>query len=155
MTIRSGGRARERSQARPADPGTYEEPWQPEYVQETGRGGGRDGGGRNGGGGHNGGYNGWNTNRRRGLPGLVKFLLFALVLGGIVVLLLVTALRPLIRSAVVGWAADSPAALGVPFVADLVKEDLGAKLTDPASTDATQVAFEVKNGESASEIAAR
>lgn len=155
MTIRSGGRARERSQARPADPGTYEEPWQPEYVQETGRGGGRDGGGRNGGGGHNGGYNGWNTNRRRGLPGLVKFLLFALVLGGIVVLLLVTALRPLIRSAVVGWAADSPAALGVPFVADLVKEDLGAKLTDPASTDATQVAFEVKTGESASEIAAR
>ena len=45
MTIRSGGRARERGQARPADPGTYDEPWQPECVTDT-RGGGRGGGGR-------------------------------------------------------------------------------------------------------------
>ena len=44
MTIRSGGRARERSQARPAEPGTYDDAWQPEYVTDTrgsGRGGGR------------------------------------------------------------------------------------------------------------------
>ncbi|HYX10327.1 MAG TPA: hypothetical protein VE817_00005, partial [Candidatus Acidoferrum sp.] len=102
MTIRSGGRARERSQARPADPGAYEEAWQPEYVTDTRRGGGR-----------NGGSNGWNdSRRRRGLPGIVKFLLFALVLGGLVVILLITALRPLIRGAVVGWATDNPAALG-------------------------------------------
>jgi UPF0755 protein len=151
MTIRSGGRARERSQARPADPGTYDEAWQPEYAADTGRGGRNGGGGgRNGGG-----YNGWNDGRRRGLPGFVKFLLFALVLGGIVVILLITALRPLIRTAVVGWAADNPAALGLPFVADLVEEDLGDKLTAPASTDTTQVPFEVNSGETASDIAAR
>jgi UPF0755 protein len=145
MTIRSGGRARERSQARPAEPGAYDDTWQPEYLADTrgdkGRGGGR---------------NGWNDGRRRrGLPGIVKFLLFALVLGGIVVILLVTALRPLIRNAVVGWATDNPAALGMPFVADLVREDLGSKLVDPASTDTTQVSFTVDQGESASTIAAR
>ena len=153
MTIRSGGRARERSQARPAEPGAYDEAWQPEYASDTGRGGGgRNGGGRNGGG-----YNGWNDSRgRRGLPGILKFLLFALVLGGIVILLLVTALRPLVRDAVVGWASDNPAALGVPFVADLVREDLGAKLTDPASPDDTmQVSFTVDPGENASAIAAK
>ena len=146
MTIRSGGRARERSQARPADPGAYDEAWQPEYAPDTRRGGGRNGGGSNG----------WNDGRRRrGIPGIVKFLLFALVLGGVVIILLVTALRPLVRDAVLGWATDNPAALGMPFVKDLVREDLGSKLTDPASPDTTQVSFEVKSGESASTIAAR
>ena len=153
MTIRSGGRARERSQARPLDHGVDSEVWQPEYATDTGRGG-RNGGGRNGGN-NGGGYNGWGNQRRRGLPGIVKFLLFALVLGGIVVVLLVTALRPLIRSAVVGWAADNPTALGVPFVADLVKEDLGPKLTTAASADTTQVPFTVDQGETASTVAER
>jgi UPF0755 protein len=145
MTIRSGGRARERSQARPADPGAYDESWQPQYAPDT----------RRGGGGRNGGPNGWNDGRRRGIPGILKFLLFALVLGGIVIVLLITALRPLVRGAVVGWATDNPAALGVPFVKDLVREDLGSKLTEPASTDTTQVPFEVNPGESASTIAGR
>jgi UPF0755 protein len=151
MTIRSGGRARERSQARPVDHGVGadSEVWQPEYADLSR--GGRRGAGYSGGGG----YNGWGDQPRRGIPGIVKFLLFALILGGIVVLLLVTALRPLIRSAVVGWASDSPAALGVPFVADLVREDLGPKLTTAASADTTQVPFTVDNGENASAIAAR
>jgi peptidoglycan lytic transglycosylase G len=160
MTIRSGGRARERSQARPADPGTYDEAWQPEYAADTRRGGGGrnggGGGGRNGSGRNDGGgYNGWDSGRRRGVPGILKFLVFALVLGGIVLLLMVTALRPLIRDAVVGWATDNPAALGMPFVKDLVREDLGSRLTDPASADTTQVAFVVNEGESATAIAAR
>jgi UPF0755 protein len=151
MTIRSGGRARERSQARPAEPGTYDETWQPEYVSDTGRGGGGRGGG-----GRNGGYNGWDDGRRRrGIPGIIKFLLFALILGGIVIVLLVTALRPLVREAVVGWAKDNPAALGMPFVKDLVKEDLGSKLIEPASADTSQVAFVVNQGETASAIATR
>ena len=148
MTIRSGGRARERSQAHRADPGADESSWQPEYLQDTGRGG-------RGGGGYNGGYNGWDTGRRRGIPGILKFLIFALVLGGIVVVLLVTALRPIIRQVVVGWAADNPAALSMPFVADLVREDIGSRLTDPASTDTAQVSFVVDQGENAAGIAAR
>ena len=151
MTIRSGGRARDRNQARPAEPGTYDDAWQPEYAVETaGRRGGLNGGGSNGGG-----KNGWNNNRRRGIPGFIKFLLFALVLGGIVVTLLVTALRPLVRDAIVGWASNNPAALDMPFVADLVKEDIGDSLTKPASADTTQVAFTVNDGESARTIANR
>jgi UPF0755 protein len=151
MTIRSGGRARERSQARPAEPGTYDEAWQPEYATDAGRGRGGRGGGSNGGG-----PNGWNDGRRRrGIPGILRFLIFFLVLGGIVIILLVTALRPLVRQTVVGWASDNPAALGVPFVKDLVTEDLGSKLTNPASADTTQVAFVVNQGETASAIAAR
>ena len=147
MTIRSGGRARDRNQARPAEPGTYDDAWQPEYaVEPTGRGRG---------GGYNGGGNGWNNNRRRGIPGFIKFLLFALILGGIVLIVLVTALRPLVRDAIVGWAGDNPAALDMPFVADLVKEDIGESLTKPASADPTQVAFVVNDGESARTIANR
>ena len=34
MTIRSGGRARDGSQAHPADRGTYDETWQPRYEPE-------------------------------------------------------------------------------------------------------------------------
>ena len=46
MTIRSGGRARERPQAHPAEPATYDEAWQPDYApRRTGRRrGGRRGG---------------------------------------------------------------------------------------------------------------
>ncbi len=155
MTIRSGGRARERSQARPADPGTYDDAWQPEYAPDTGRSGrGRRGGGSNGGP-HNGGYNGWGNERRRGIPGILKFLAFALVLGGIVIILLITALRPLVRSVIVGYATDNPSALGVPFVADLVREDLGSKLSQPASTDAAKIPFVVNQGDDAAAIAAR
>jgi len=154
MTIRSGGRARERSQAHPSEPGTHEGDWQPEYeragssVPGGGRGNGRRGGNGNG-------YNNYGNGGRRGIPGILKFLVFALVLAALVLLALVTLLRPLIRDTVVGWATDNPAALGMPFVADLVKEDLGAKLTDPASTDRTQVQFVVSPGETAAGIAGR
>src|SRR6476646_5548964 len=147
MTIRSGGRARD-SQAHPAERGPYDETWQPHYEPE------QHGPGP---GGSNNGSNDWNNaNRtRRGIPGFLKFLVFALVLGAIVLGTLVTVMRPLVRSAIVGWADDNPAALGLPFVADLVREDLGSKLTDPASADTTQVPFEVAQGDSASTIATK
>ena len=74
-----------------------------------------------------------------GHHGILRFLVFALVLAAIVLVSLVTVLRPVVRGAVVGWASDNPGALGMPFVADLVREDLGPKLTDPASTDTEQV----------------
>jgi peptidoglycan lytic transglycosylase G len=145
MTIRSGGRARDPNQARPAERGTYVDTWAPDYLTEPTRQGGR----------RRGGSNGWNDNRRRGIPGFLKFVIFALLLGGAVVVALVTVLRPLVRDAVVGWAADNPAALGMPFVADLVREDLGTALSSPASDDPTQVPFTVSDGESASAIADR
>lgn len=160
MTIRSGGRARERNHARPAEPGTYQDAWQPEYAVEPAGRGERGGGGRGGGsngGGYNGGNgsNGWDRPRRRGLPGILKFLLFALVLGGIVLAVLATALRPVVKDLVLGWATDNPAALGMPFVAELVREDLGDNLTKPASDDPTQIPFTVSQGENARGIATR
>jgi UPF0755 protein len=150
MTIRSGGRARDGSGARPAERGTYDDAWHQDdpIVVRGGRGSG-------GGGGYYGGWNGRDSRGRRGIPGIVKFLAFAFVLAAIVLVSLVTVLRPLVKGAVVGWATDNPAALGMPFVADLVREDLGDRLTKAASTDAAQVPFTVNAGENASTIAAR
>jgi UPF0755 protein len=147
MTIRSGGRPRDRHQAHPIEDDRYEEPWEPEYRARgsSGRGGGDgpgNGYGRRGGGGG-------------GAGGVLRFLLFAVVLGAIVLAVLVTVLRPVVRDAVIGWAGDSPGALDVPFVADLVREDVGDALTKPASANTEQVAFTIGAGESASSIASR
>ena len=149
MTIRSGGRPRDARQAHPASEAKHDESWTPDYRQPAGNGHGANGYGSNGGG----------YARRRngggGPGGVIKFLLFALVLAAIVLIVLFTLLRPVVRGAVIDWASDSPAALGMPFVADLVREDLGKKLTDPASNDTEQVRFVVGSGESASTIATR
>src|SRR3954452_12231557 len=105
MTIRSGGRARDGSQAHPADRGTYDETWQPRYEPEHHGPGSGDGGNDD-----KGGYNGWDAKRRRrGVPGILKFLVFAVVLAAIVLVTLVTVLRPIVRSTIVGWADDNPA----------------------------------------------
>jgi UPF0755 protein len=90
-----------------------------------------------------------------GFAGLLKFLAFALLLAGVVVVASVTVMRPVVARAVVGWAADNPAALRLPFVADLVREDVGANMTAPASSDRTQIAFTVKPGDTAASIAER
>jgi UPF0755 protein len=154
MTIRSGGRPRDNrpaQQAHPIKQETSSEPPPPDFRLPRGNGNGGKGGGN--------GYgsigNGYGRRRGGGFGGILRFLVFALILGAIVLAVLLTALRPMVRDAVLGWASDNPAALDVPFVADLVREDLGAKLTDPASTDTTQVPFTVADGESASTIAAR
>jgi UPF0755 protein len=151
MTIRSGGRPRDNrnaqqahpAQARPSAEGARGDPWEPEYTKPRGGNGG------------NGSRNGYGRRGGGGFGGIVRFLVFALILAAIVLAVLLTALRPLVRDAVLGWAADNPAALDVPFVADLVREDLGSKLTTPASTDTAQVPFTVTDGETASSIAAR
>jgi UPF0755 protein len=154
MTIRSGGRPRDSRKAQQAHPIKQEappEPSQPDYRLPRGNGNGGKGGGN--------GYGsiGGGQGRRGGggFGGILRFLAFTLVLAAIVLAVLLTALRPMVRDAVLGWASDNPAALDMPFVADLVREDLGSKLTDPASTDTAQVPFTVSDGESASTIAAR
>lgn len=151
MTIRSGGRPRDNrkaqqahpAQARPAAEGTRGDPWEPEYAKPRGGNGG------------NGYGNGYGRRSGGGFGGILRFLVFALILAAVVLTVLLTALRPLVRDAVLGWAADNPAALDMPFVADLVREDLGSKLTTAASTDSSQVPFTVTDGETASTIAAR
>jgi UPF0755 protein len=90
-----------------------------------------------------------------GLGGLVRFVLFIGVLGALVLVVALTVLRPVVAGVVVDWAADNPSALGLPFVADLVREDLGSALTSPASDDPAQVEFTVADGDTARSIAER
>jgi UPF0755 protein len=145
MTIRSGGRPRDRRQphARRFDPDAYATDYVPEAYEPSRRSGNGNGGGRRGGG------------RGSGIGGVVKFLVFALVLAALVLVIALTALRPLVNNAILGMAADNPAALNLPFVADLVRQDLGDALTDPVSQDPTQVEFVVNDGDTASTIASR
>jgi UPF0755 protein len=90
------------------------------------------------------------------LPGFVRFLIFAGVLGALVLVVLLTALRPLVRAGVVGWAWDNPSSITrFPFVAAFVKEDLGDALTAPAGTDATAKAFVVNPGDTIFTLAPR
>ena len=90
-----------------------------------------------------------------GSAGSIKFLLFALLLAGLVLVVALTALRPVVNNAILSFAEDNPAALRFPFVADIVREDLGASLTQPASSDPTQVEFVIEEGDTASTIASR
>jgi UPF0755 protein len=142
MTIRSGGRPRDRNQAHPATERPQETPFEPEYRRPPTNGNGSGAG----------------YGRRRGsggLGGLFRFLIFAVILGAVVLAALFTVLRPVVRGAVLDWASDNPGALDLPFVAGIVREDLGAELTKPASADTEQVQFTVSPGENATSIAER
>jgi UPF0755 protein len=140
MTIRSGGRPRDdrAPHAHPYDPDAYATDILPPMVEPARRGG------RNGRGGSGG-----------GIGGILKFLVFALVLAALVLVVALTALRPVVNQTILSWAADNPGALSMPFVKDIVREDLGASLTDPASSDPAQVEFVVQDGDTASTIATR
>ena len=97
-----------------------------------------------------------NGRSRFRLPGIIRFLLFAGILAGLVLIVLLTALRPVLRAGVVGWAWQNPGSImRFPFVSDLVREDLGSALTEPAGTDATEKAFVVEPGDSIYTIAPR
>ena len=87
--------------------------------------------------------------------GPLRLVLFLLLGAALVLALLVTVGRPLLRGAVVGLAGENPTAFGIGFVADLVREDLGSSLTDPAGSDATDVPFVVEAGDTPVTIAGR
>ncbi|HEV8696898.1 MAG TPA: endolytic transglycosylase MltG [Candidatus Limnocylindrales bacterium] len=145
MTIRSGGRPRDpRSpHARRFEPDAYATDYVPEGFEPSRRSSSGSGRRRNGGG------------RGSGLFGLLKFLIFTLLLAALVLLVALTALRPLVNNAILGWAADNPGALRLPFVAEIVREDLGTALTQPVSADPAQVEFVVQDGDTAFSIAGR
>jgi UPF0755 protein len=90
------------------------------------------------------------------LPGFVRFLIFAGVLGALVLVVLLTAMRPLVRAGVVGWAWDNPSSITrFAFIGDFVKEDLGDTLTARAGSDATPKAFVVNPGDTIFTLAPR
>jgi UPF0755 protein len=139
MSIRGGGRPRDG--ARPMKPGAYEGADMPTWRATDGRGGPGPG------------HPLRDPRRQRGLPGLLKFVLFAGILAIVVVVAALTALRPVVRTAVVGWAWDNPSSFNLPFVADFIREDLGEALDEPAGTDPAEVVFEVLPGETPTTLA--
>jgi UPF0755 protein len=151
MTIRGGGRPRDRGRGYLGDVDIDDENYarapEPGPTGRRGRGpeppraGGRVPQAPRGGG--------------FGLGGLLRLVLFIGVLAGLVLVVLLTVLRPVAARAVVEWASDNPSALGLPFVQELVREDLGSAMTDPPSSDPEQVEFVVADGDSAAVIAAR
>ena len=90
-----------------------------------------------------------------GVAGLVRFGIFALVLGGAILLVLATALRPLSRSVILGFAFDNPGSMRIGLVADLVREELGPALTDPASSDPAEVEFRIEAGDTLASLGLR
>jgi UPF0755 protein len=103
-------------------------------------------------------YRGRRPPQRSGfrLPGILRFLLFAGVLAGVVLLLFLTALRPIVRAGVAEWAWSNQWAITrIPFVDAFVREDLGDALTSPASADATEGTFVVNTGDTAATLAPR
>ena len=141
MTIRGGGRARgDQSQAHPLDDGSYERPVPPPRNGRPNRRSPRSPYGRNGNGGHG---------------QLFRFGVFVLVLGGIVLLAFATILRPLAAATIVDWAYDNPNTLKMPLVSDLVRENLGAKLTTAPSADPTDVEFTIESGDTPESLAPR
>ncbi len=99
-----------------------------------------------------------NGDDRRGfrIPGILRFLIFAGVLGSLVLIALLTVFRPLARAGVVDWAWNNQWAITrLPFVAELVEEDLGPTLTAKAGSDRTETVFTVESGDTITTLAPR
>jgi peptidoglycan lytic transglycosylase G len=90
-----------------------------------------------------------------GVTGLLRFLAFLVLLAVAVLLVMATVARPLVRAVVVPWAWDNQGSLQISFVADLVREDLGSALTDPAGSNPATVEFEVQTGDTPASLAPR
>jgi UPF0755 protein len=96
----------------------------------------------------------YRSNRSAGLGGLLRFGLFALLLGGLVVGGLWFIARPAIVKGVVDFSAENPTALRLPFVADLVRSELSTSLTVPVKAgDTKEVPFIVSPGDTPQQIA--
>jgi UPF0755 protein len=93
--------------------------------------------------------------RKGGVRGLLGFGILLVVLAAFVMVALLTVARPIARLAIVPWAEGNPGALRIGFVEELVREDLGAALTQPGGSDATQVEFTVESGDTPATLAPR
>jgi peptidoglycan lytic transglycosylase G len=143
VSVRGGGRPRE--QARRMKPGSYDGVEAPTWRASDGHGAPAPGRPLR------------DPRRQRGLPGILKFVLFTGILAVLVVVTSLTVLRGVVRVVVVGWAWDNPSSLQLPFVADFVREDLenAGVLDAPAGTDPTEVIFEVLPGDTPQDLAPR
>ena len=142
MSVR-GGRGPREDMAAPVSDGGGK---RPNGYQRTGRYGRGPGDQRR--------YDGYGD-RRGGMRGLFGFVVFLAVLAAIVMFALLTIARPIARLAIVPLVEDNPRALQIGFLADLVREDLGASLTAPAGGGADEIVFTVKEGDTPATIAPR
>lgn len=85
--------------------------------------------------------------------GRLRGILFLLVTALVVLVLAVTVGVPALGRFARGVAQSNPEALRLPFMADLVKGQLGDGLTRPAGTDSAPISFQVAPGASAQEVA--
>jgi UPF0755 protein len=91
--------------------------------------------------------------RSGGAGSVLRFTAFTLVLASLVLGGLYFFARPAVFHAVANWGAENPTALKLPLVADIVRTDLGPSLTKPIdATDAREVVFQIKYGESTAQI---
>jgi UPF0755 protein len=96
----------------------------------------------------------YRSGRWRGPGHVVRFAIFALVLGGLVTAGLYFVARPIVVGGIVDWAAENPTALSVPFVADVVRSELGSGLTKPVDAhDQSAIVIVIDAGETPREIA--
>jgi UPF0755 protein len=96
----------------------------------------------------------YRSNRSAGIAGILRFALFAVVLGGLVVGGLYYFARPAIVKGIVDFSAENPTALRVPFIADLVRGELHTSLTVPVDANSdSSVPFVVSPGDTPQEIA--
>ena len=91
---------------------------------------------------------------RSGGPGhFLRFALFATVIGGLVVAGLYFVARPIFVNGVVGWAAENPTALQLPFVSGIVRGALEPSISNPIdATDTAAVVVIIASGATPHEI---
>ncbi len=95
----------------------------------------------------------YKASRGGGFGTLLRFLVFTGVLAGLVLGGLWIYARPAVQHAIADWAAENPTALQLPFVADIVRGELGASLTEPVDpADFREVVFVIAYGSTPAQI---
>lgn len=91
---------------------------------------------------------------RSGGPGrILRFVLFAAIVGSVVVGGLYFVARPIVVNGIVSWAAENPTAQKLPFISNIVRGELGTSLTEPVSAnDATTIVIIISPGETPRQI---
>jgi UPF0755 protein len=96
----------------------------------------------------------YRSSRSSGRGHFIRFAIFTLLLGGLVVGGLYFVARPIALNGIVGWAADNPTALRLPFISEIVRGELGSSLTQPVDAqDQNAIVVIIDPGETPREIA--
>jgi UPF0755 protein len=90
--------------------------------------------------------------RQRGGPATWRGVIVILVLAAVVIGGIAYLLAPAFRDFASSMARSNPQTMRLPFVGDVVRDELGSALTRPAGTDATPISFSVQPGTSVAAI---